>query len=56
MRRRKPPPGTHHHEPWCAIYRGKSCDCDDDGGHRSPQHRPLAGGDAPLKKRELENA
>jgi len=28
--RRKLPPWSRHHETWCAIFRGKSCDCDDD--------------------------
>jgi hypothetical protein len=27
---KKLPPGSRHHEPWCAIFRGKRCDCDDD--------------------------
>ena len=40
---RKSPWGRWH-ESWCAIFRGKSCDCDDDGGHREPRRRlpPLA--------------
>ena len=24
---------------WCAVFRGKPCDCDDDGGHREPRRR-----------------
>jgi hypothetical protein len=58
MRRRKLPPWSRHHEPWCAVYRGKLCDCDDDD-HR-PRYRqgPIAGGGAPAPKRkkELEDA
>jgi hypothetical protein len=56
MRRQKLPPGTRHHEPWCAIFFGKSCNCDDDD-HRPPRHRPppLSGGEEPLKhEREVE--
>jgi hypothetical protein len=56
MRRRKLPPGTRHHEPWCAIFFGKPCDCDDDD--RRPRRRrppPLSGGEAPSnQERELE--
>lgn len=36
-RQPKLPPWSRHHEPWCAIFRGKSCDCDDDGGPVSPR-------------------
>ena len=53
---RKSPWGRWH-ESWCAVFRGKSCDCDDDdGGHREPRRRqpPLGGGGAPPKKRERE--
>jgi hypothetical protein len=35
--RRKSPWGRWH-EDWCAVFRGKSCDCDDD------DHRPGATG------------
>ena len=54
-------PWGRWHEDWCAIFRGKSCDCDDDGGYREPRRRrlpPLGGGGAPLKnqERELEDA
>jgi hypothetical protein len=55
--RRKLPPWSRHHETWCAIFRGKSCDCDDD---LPPGRRrlPLPGGDAPTpdRERELEDA
>jgi hypothetical protein len=53
---KKLPPWSRHHEKWCAVFRGKSCDCDDDGGHREPRRRqpPLGGGGAPPKKRERE--
>jgi hypothetical protein len=52
---RKSPRGSRH-ESWCAVFRGKSCDCDDAGGHREPRRRqpPLGGGGAPPKKRERE--
>jgi hypothetical protein len=39
MKRRKLPPGSRHHEPWCAIFRGLLCDCDD-GGVRHRPRRP----------------
>jgi hypothetical protein len=32
MKRRKLPPGTRHHEYWCAIFYGRPCNCDDDQG------------------------
>jgi hypothetical protein len=57
MKGRELPRWSRHHESWCAIFRGKPCDCDDD---RPPQRRrrPLSGGGAPApereKKRELE--
>ena len=52
------PPWSRHHEPWCAVFFGKPCDCDDDG-HGPPRRRspPLSGGGAPSKQeRELEEA
>ena len=53
MRRRKLPPGTRHHEPWCAVFFGKACDCDDD---RPPPRRrrpsPLSGDESPLKQKQ----
>ena len=55
--RRKLPPWSRHHESWCAIFRGKTCDCDDGGGRRTRRRRnlPLGGGEAPPKQeRELE--
>jgi hypothetical protein len=56
MHRRSP--WGRWHESWCAVFRGKSCDCDDDD--RRPQGRrrsPLSGGDVPPKReRELEDA
>jgi hypothetical protein len=55
---KKLPPGSRHHEPWCAFFRGKRCDCDDDD-HRPPHYRqrPPSGGDAPPeRKQELEDA
>jgi hypothetical protein len=53
---RRNSPWGRWHEDWCAIFRGKSCDCDDDGGHREPRRRlpPLGGGGVPPKKRERE--
>jgi hypothetical protein len=53
MRRRSP--WGRWHEDWCAIFRGKSCDCDDNEDRR-PRRRPspLSGGNVPPKKRELE--
>ena len=38
---RKSPWGRWH-ESWCAVFRSKSCDCDDDdGGHREPRRRQV---------------
>jgi hypothetical protein len=58
-RSKKLPPWSRHHEPWCAVFRDKPCDCDDD--HRPRYgHRRLRGGSGgvvPLeRKRELEDA
>jgi hypothetical protein len=50
----KLPPGSRHHEEWCAIFRGKRCDCDDDHGDDRHQRRPVSGSDAPQPKREKE--
>jgi len=55
MQPRKLEPWRRHHEPWCAIFRGKSCDCDDNGREREhPHHPPLQGGPAGKRERELE--
>jgi hypothetical protein len=51
--RRKLPPWSRHHEPWCAIFQGRSCDCDDDFGPPR-RRRPLPSGDAPAPDRERE--
>jgi hypothetical protein len=57
MRRRKLPPGSRHHEPWCAIFRGKRCDCADDNDGDNDR-RPVSGGGAPAPEweKELEDA
>lgn len=56
-RKRKLPPGTRHHEPWCGVFYGKSCDCDDGSYRLQRRPTPLGGGEAPLKAdRELEEA
>ena len=59
MRRRKLPPWSRHHEPWCGVFRDRPCDCDEDD-RRPPEyeHGPIAGGGAPApgRKRELEDA
>jgi hypothetical protein len=56
---KKLPPWSRHHEPWCAVYRDKPCDCDDDN-HTPRRHRRLRGGSGgvvpPERKRELEDA
>jgi hypothetical protein len=54
-RSKKLPPWSRHHESWCAVFRGKSCDCDDNDDRR-PRRRPspLSGGNVPPKKRERE--
>jgi hypothetical protein len=55
---KKLPPWSRHHEPWCAIFRDKPCDCDDDD-RRPPYYRKRSpsGGDAPPeRKQELEDA
>jgi hypothetical protein len=55
MRRRKLPPGTRHHEPWCAIFYGKACNCDDDDRPKPRRPRPpLSGGDVPKREPVLE--
>jgi hypothetical protein len=58
MKRRALPPGSRHHEPWCAVFRGKRCDCDDDRHLPRYRHRPLAGGgtSAPKLEKEPEDA
>ena len=58
MKRRVLPPGSRHHEPWCAVYQWKICDCDDDRRDPRYRRRPLAGGDAPTpeRRKELEGA
>jgi hypothetical protein len=56
---KKLPPWSRHHQDWCAIFRGKSCDCDDDDHRpRGRRRSPLSGGGVPPKKleRELEDA
>jgi hypothetical protein len=51
------PPWSRHHEPWCAIVRGKPCDCDDEGRRRRRRRRqPLSGGDVAAAEREKEKA
>jgi hypothetical protein len=56
--RRKLPPWSRHHERFCAIYRGRPCDCDDDKGPPRYRRRPLAGGNAPAPEpeKQLEDA
>ena len=55
MQTRKLESWRRHHEPWCAIFRGKSCDCDDGGGREHAHRpRPLQGGPAGKRERELE--
>lgn len=57
MKRRKLPPGTRHHEDWCAVYRGEACNCDDDNGGPRYRRRPVAGGGgAPKREKKLEEA
>jgi hypothetical protein len=52
---KKLPPWSRHHEPWCAVFRDKPCDCDDDD-RRPPQRPPRGGGAAPPeRKQELED-
>jgi hypothetical protein len=55
---KKLPPWSRHHEPSCAIFRDKPCDCDDDD-RRPPYYRkrsPRGGAAAPERKQELEDA
>ena len=54
MKRPKLPPWSGHHEPWCAVFKGKSCDCDDGDDRRPRRRRPLSGGGAPAPKREKQ--
>jgi hypothetical protein len=50
------PPGSAWHQYWCAIFKGKKCDCDDDHRPRRPHPRPLrdgAGAEGALEKEEV---
>jgi hypothetical protein len=51
---KKLPPWSRHHEPWCAVFRDKPCDCDDDDP-RPPQRSPRGGAPPPERKQELED-
>jgi hypothetical protein len=48
--RRKLPPWNRHHQPWCAIFYGRFCDCDDDFGPPR-RRRPLSDRDRELGRR-----
>jgi hypothetical protein len=51
------PPGTRHQEPWCAIFYGKVCNCDDDRPKPGRPRQPLKGGGLlPKQERVLEEA
>jgi hypothetical protein len=54
--RRLTPTGRWHQH-WCAVFNGKSCDCDD-SRPRDPRiiRRSPSGEVAPRKERELEDA
>ena len=52
--KRKPSPWSRHHEFWCAIFRGKPCDCDDDSRPSRIVRRPRSGSDTPAPRRERE--
>jgi hypothetical protein len=40
-------PWGRWHESWCAVFRGKPCDCDDSSDRPRPRKRPpLIGGSA----------
>ena len=57
MKRRKLPPGSRHHEYWCAIFYGRRCNCDDNGDPPRITRRGGPSGAEPPKKdekRELE--
>jgi len=57
--KRKLPPWSRHHQYWCAIFDGKTCNCDDDNGRgRRRRSPPLSGGGAPKEKEkeQLEDA
>jgi hypothetical protein len=44
-RRRTLPPGSRHHEYWCAIFVGRPCNCEDPPrGDRRPIRRLGPGG------------
>jgi len=53
LRNKRLPPGSRHHQYWCAIFWGKRCDCDDDGRPSPARRRGPASGAA---ERELEDA
>jgi hypothetical protein len=56
--RKKLPSWSRHHELWCNIFRGGSCNCDDDDGCFRRPRRPRPSGDSngPVLERELEDA
>jgi len=39
---KKLPPWSRHHEPWCAVFRDKPCDCEPP--QRPPRRLPAAAG------------
>jgi hypothetical protein len=51
------PPGSRHHQYWCAIFRGERCDCDDLPPRPSRRIRGDGGGAAAstAPKRALED-
>ena len=52
------PPGSRWHQYWCAIFQGKSCDCDDGGRRLQPKRlSPDKGGASsprPTRQRKKE--
>jgi hypothetical protein len=52
-RNKRLPPGSRWHQCWCAIFKGKKCDCDDDN-YRPGTRRLRGGGGAavPTKKQK----
>jgi hypothetical protein len=56
MKRKDLPPWSRHHQPWCAVFFGEPCDCDDDDRRKPKRQRPppLRGGGTPLKQKQEE--
>jgi hypothetical protein len=50
------PPGSRHHQYWCAIFKDGRCDCDDDPPPAPRRRRGPSSGGAKPPARALEDA